>query len=171
MTVGRIPVIEGGIQPTIFDAKGDLLTATANDTPARLAVGANDYFLQAASGQATGLQWGGTWTAYTPTVSSATGSITTSSASGRYIKIGKFCFTVVSATVTNNGTGGGYLIVTAPFTSQGAQSTALYRENAATGGVGQVYTSGGSFLLATTGNSYPASNGYTFLFGIGFEVQ
>jgi hypothetical protein len=40
MTVGRIPVIEGGIQPTIFDAKADLLTATANDTPARLAVGA-----------------------------------------------------------------------------------------------------------------------------------
>jgi hypothetical protein len=58
MTVGRIPVIEGGIQPTIFDAKADLLTATANDTPARLAVGANNTILTADSSTATGLKWG-----------------------------------------------------------------------------------------------------------------
>lgn len=57
MTVGRIPVIEGGIQPTIFDAKADLLTATAADTPARLAVGANDTVLTADSSTATGLKW------------------------------------------------------------------------------------------------------------------
>jgi hypothetical protein len=59
MTVGRIPVIEGGIQPTIFDAKADLLTATANDTPARLAVGTvNGQFLKVDSSTATGLAWG-----------------------------------------------------------------------------------------------------------------
>ncbi len=57
MTVGRIPVIEGGIQPTIFDAKADLLTATANDTPARLAVGANGTTLVADSTASTGLAW------------------------------------------------------------------------------------------------------------------
>jgi hypothetical protein len=57
MTVGRIPVIEGGIQPTIFDAKADLLTATANDTPARLAVGTNGQVLTADSAEATGLKW------------------------------------------------------------------------------------------------------------------
>jgi hypothetical protein len=72
MTVGRIPVIEGGIQPTIFDAKGDLLTATANDTPARLAVGANDLILTAASGETTGLKWSGGWTSFTPTVTNIT---------------------------------------------------------------------------------------------------
>jgi hypothetical protein len=59
MTVGRIPVIEGGIQPTIFDAKGDLLTASANDTPARLAVGANNTTLVADSTASTGLKWVG----------------------------------------------------------------------------------------------------------------
>jgi hypothetical protein len=58
MTVGRIPVIEGGIQPTIFDAKADLLTATANDTPARLAVGTNGTTLVADSTASTGLKWG-----------------------------------------------------------------------------------------------------------------
>jgi len=57
MTTGRIPSIEGGIQPTIFDAKADLLTATAADTPARLAVGANDTVLTADSSTATGLKW------------------------------------------------------------------------------------------------------------------
>jgi hypothetical protein len=57
MTVGRIPVIEGGIQPTIFDAKGDLLTATAADTAARLAVGANGTTLIADSTASTGLKW------------------------------------------------------------------------------------------------------------------
>jgi len=59
MTVGRIPVIEGGIQPTIFDAKADLLTATANDTPARLAVGSNGTSLVADSTASTGLKWVG----------------------------------------------------------------------------------------------------------------
>jgi hypothetical protein len=57
MTVGRIPSVEGGIQPTIFDAKADLLTAIANDTPARLGVGANDTVLTADSSTATGLKW------------------------------------------------------------------------------------------------------------------
>jgi hypothetical protein len=57
MTVGRIPSVEGGIQPTIFDAKGDLLTATANDTPARVAVGTNEHRLVAASGETTGLKY------------------------------------------------------------------------------------------------------------------
>jgi len=57
MTTGRLPSVEGGIQPTIVDAKGDLITATAADTPARIAVGANDTVLTADSTQATGLKW------------------------------------------------------------------------------------------------------------------
>ena len=57
MTVGRIPSVEGGIQPTILDAKGDLIVATGNDSPNRLAVGANDTVLTADSTAATGLKW------------------------------------------------------------------------------------------------------------------
>ena len=68
MTAGRIPSIEGGIQPTIVDAKGDLITAVAADTPARLAVGTNTYFLKANSATATGLEWAAIVTDPTPTV-------------------------------------------------------------------------------------------------------
>jgi hypothetical protein len=46
------------IQNVIVDAKGDLIAATAADTPARLAVGTNGQVLIADSAEATGLKWG-----------------------------------------------------------------------------------------------------------------
>jgi len=75
------------IQNTIVDAKGDLIGATAADTPARLAVGANDTVLTADSAQATGLKWatpatGGMTLLATHTLSGATSTI--SSISGAY---------------------------------------------------------------------------------------
>lgn len=57
MTVGRIPSVEGGIQPTIVDAKGDLIAAVAADSLNRLAVGSNDQVLVADSTASTGLAW------------------------------------------------------------------------------------------------------------------
>lgn len=45
------------IQNTIVDAKGDLISATAADVPARLAVGTNGHVLTADSSTSTGLKW------------------------------------------------------------------------------------------------------------------
>jgi hypothetical protein len=47
----------GGISPSIVDAKGDLIAATAADTVSRLAVGANATVLTADSAEATGMKW------------------------------------------------------------------------------------------------------------------
>lgn len=57
MTIGRIPSVEGGIQPTIVDAKGDLIAGVAADSVNRLAVGSNDQVLVADSSTSTGLAW------------------------------------------------------------------------------------------------------------------
>lgn len=46
-----------GIPATIFDAKGDIIAASADDTAARLAVGSNNQVLTADSSTATGLKW------------------------------------------------------------------------------------------------------------------
>jgi hypothetical protein len=69
------------IQNAIVDAKGDLIAATANDTPARLAVGTNGHVLTADSTAATGIAWaapasGGYTELATGTLSSSALSIT-----------------------------------------------------------------------------------------------
>ena len=46
------------IARSLFDAKGDILVATSADTPGKLPVGTNGYFLKADSSTATGLAWG-----------------------------------------------------------------------------------------------------------------
>jgi hypothetical protein len=57
MTISRIPSVEGGIQPTLLTAKGDLISATAASTVARLPVGSDAQILVADSTASTGLKW------------------------------------------------------------------------------------------------------------------
>jgi hypothetical protein len=46
-----------GIEPTIIDAKGDLIVGQAADTPVRLAVGTNGHFLRVNSAATNGVEW------------------------------------------------------------------------------------------------------------------
>ena len=64
MTIGRIPSVEGGIQPTIFTTKGDILVATANATVTRQGVGSDGQVLTADSTQADGIAWSSVATPY-----------------------------------------------------------------------------------------------------------
>lgn len=50
--------VTGVLQPSIVDAKGDLIVGTAADTAGRLAVGSNGQVLKADNSTATGLAWG-----------------------------------------------------------------------------------------------------------------
>lgn len=59
------------IQNAIVDAKGDLIAASANDTPARLAVGNNGETLLADSAATTGLRWTARPSASNPVINSA----------------------------------------------------------------------------------------------------
>jgi len=59
------------IQNTIVDAKGDLITATAADTPARLAAGNNGETLVADSATTTGLRWSPAPSTGNPVINSA----------------------------------------------------------------------------------------------------
>ena len=45
------------ISPTLFDAKGDILVATAADTAGKLTLGTNGYYLKVNTSTATGLEW------------------------------------------------------------------------------------------------------------------
>jgi len=78
------------INPTIVDAKGDLLVGSAADTVARLAVGTNDHVLTADSSATNGVKWaaaaaGGMTLLSTTTLSGASTSISITPTGYTYI--------------------------------------------------------------------------------------
>jgi hypothetical protein len=106
-----------GIPATIFDAKGDIIAASGADTADRLAVGANDLLLTAASGETTGLKYTGAWTSYTPTFTNIT--VGNGTLVAKYNQIGKIMsvrisFKLGSTSVVSNGG----VIITLPGTGQ-----------------------------------------------------
>ena len=124
------------IQNSIVDAKGDLIGATAADTPARLAVGTNDQVLTADSTTATGLKWatpggGFTFAAYTPTYTNLT--IGNGTVTARYGQSGKFVTVNWKLLLGSTSSVSGAVTVSLPVTATNTNAVGnVYMLDAAT---------------------------------------
>ncbi len=127
------------IQNAIVDAKGDLIAATAADTPARLAVGTNGQVLTADSTAATGLKWA------TPASGGKVLQVVFASTSTQVV--------VASTTPTDSG-------LTASITPSATSSKilviynqALFAERAAVGVAGAIRLLRGSTVIQDLGSA------------------
>lgn len=96
----------GAIASTLVDAKGDLVAASADNTPARLAVGTNGQVLVAASGETTGLQWQGASEVIAVAVSDEETDLTTGTAKITFRMPFAMTLTAVRASLTTASTSG-----------------------------------------------------------------
>lgn len=120
-------------------AKGSLLVGSGATTLGELTVGADHGFLQALASASTGTQWNaGAWTTYTPGFTASSGTFTTTTVAGRYIRIGRFCAVAVDLQINNIGTASGTPNFTLPFTQVNANSKGY--------GVGREVAFTGKFL-------------------------
>lgn len=101
------------------------------------------------------------FTAYTPTISSGTGTITTSSATGRYWQYGKLLYFSVAITITTNGTGATSVNFTLPISlTPAANEMCLGRATVVSGKALQCLCTGASNVAQVFNydNTYPGAN-------------
>jgi hypothetical protein len=101
------------------------------------------------------------WIAYTPTLTSGTGTLTSATASGRYRRSGNTLFIRIGITITTNGTAAQNLQITLPNSWTSATSTALaVRESGVTGFAGSAITSSNTIFITKYDGTYLGGNSY-----------
>ena len=94
------------VTKALVDAKGDLVTATADNTPARLAVGTNGQIVEADSGETTGLKWVGQKEVIAIAVSDEETALTTGTGKVTFRMPFAMTLTAVRASLTTASTSG-----------------------------------------------------------------
>jgi hypothetical protein len=114
--------------------------------------------------------FGAPWTAYKPTVSAQSGTITSYTSSARYKEIGKTVLLQIQINITNAGTAGGYIAASLPKAAVPGQIYMISgRETAVTGNalIGQV--AGATVGILTYNNASPAVTGWQLNLGGSYE--
>lgn len=154
----------GYLLESLLDAKGDLIAATADNTPGRLALGTDTHVLTADSSTATGLKWsapsaGGGQTTVTRIVAASGGDHTTlgaaitaaSAGDVIYIRPGTYAESAITSTVANLT-----IIGENPETvilSGGANVLSFAGTNQVIQGIKFTFTTGGLTLTSAATNS------------------
>jgi hypothetical protein len=113
------------------------------------------------------------WTSYTPTVSATSGTLTTTSTTGRYLQIGKTVYFTAQVTLTNVGTASGRISLGLPKTAGASSYVVAGVERQSTGNAitGLVGSGGTTALIDGYSGLTPNMivNGYVLLIGGVYE--
>jgi parallel beta-helix repeat protein len=99
------------------------------------------------------------YTAYTPTVTAGSGTITSYTATGNYYQIGYMIFFQATVTITNNGSGATSVNIGVPFAT--SVTGTISGRNTTNGASLQGIISGSSVAVFSSTNTYPAATGST----------
>jgi hypothetical protein len=145
----------------ITSATADIATNAANIATNAANIATNTANIATNTASIAAMQ--AAWTAYTPTVSATSGTLTSASASGRYLAIGKTVFVTISITITTNGTGATAVQATLPVNASTSLNQSLVgRENSATGKMlqGRILAASNTVVgILNYDNSYPGVDG------------
>jgi hypothetical protein len=103
----------------------------------------------------------GAWTAYTPTLSCNTGTLTSASATGRSRLVGKTLDWSMTISITTNGTCAGYILATLPVALQAANNCSVMGAETAVAftQIAARNSTTTQMLLTFLGGTYPGANG------------
>jgi hypothetical protein len=158
LTATQMNDVTGTLNLLNPSAKGTIFSASAANTPAAVAIGANGTILMADSTAATGIKWDtGAYASYTP--GSITGFTTgNGTVAARYRQLGKTVF--VSATITLGSTSAmtGSLVIQFPVSANTANNGVLfgnvyYNDTGVASYFGRLQQSGANFFSCVVENT------------------
>lgn len=165
-----VPTVSAGVfnGPTINNvtaSAGTFASPSLTGTPVTVTAAASNSGSQIANTAWVQQEIGSTaWTTYVPTITAASGTLTTASATGRYRQIGKTVFVEMILTITTNGTGSGTVRATLPVNPQ-ADAILAGRGNLVSGKAlqGAISTSNNLVNITNYDNTYPGASGESLI--------